>query len=137
MRHEAEDTVNAIIPDVATGGSPVGSHQFIDEFNLAYHCAVAQVLRREPEAVVTRARQNIARWIESDVYDEGERPSLFEWDKILDNSSVGELIAIITEDSDEGQRLRQSTPFAGVLSEDERRKILTDCERIAEKLEGD
>jgi hypothetical protein len=131
MRHEAEDTVNAIIPDVATGGSPVGSHQFIDEFNLAYHCAVAQILRREPEAVITRARQNIARWIQSDVYDEGERPSLFEWDKILVESSVEELIAIITEDSDEGQRLRQSTPFTGILPKQQRTAILADCEKRA------
>lgn len=129
MRHEAEDRGNAIIPDVATGGSPVGSHQFIDEFNLAYHRAVAQILRREPESVITRARQNIARWIESDVYDEGERPSLFEWDKILVESSVEELIAIITEDSDEGQRLRQSTPFTGILPKQQRTAILADCEK--------
>lgn len=123
--------MNAIIPDVATGGSPVGSHQFIDEFNLAYHYAVAQILRREPEAVITRARQNIARWIESDVYDEGEKPALFEWDKILVESSVEELIAIITDDSDEGQRLRQSTPFTGMLPKQQRTAILADCEKRA------
>jgi hypothetical protein len=107
--------------------SPVGSHQFIDEFNLAYHRMVVEVLRREPEAVILRARQNIARWIESDVYDEGEKSSLFEWDKILVESSVEELIAIINEDSDEGQRLRQSTPFAGVLPQQQRTEILNAC----------
>lgn len=126
-----EDTRGTFVLDVETGGSPVGSHQFIDEFNLAYHRAVAQVLHREPEAVISRARQNVARWIESNVFDEGERPSLFEWGKILDESSVEELIAIITEDSDEGQRLRQSTPFAGILPKQQRMKILVDCEKRA------
>ncbi len=131
MKHRTQDTVNAIIPDVATGGSPVGSHQFIDEFNLAYHRAVAEILRRESEAVILRARQNIARWIQSDVYDEGEKPALFEWDKILVESSVEELIAIITEASDEGQRLRQSTPFTGILSKQQRTAILADCVKRA------
>lgn len=92
---------------------------------------MAQVLRREPEAVILRARQNIARWIESDVFDKGERPALFEWDKILVESSIEELIAIITEDSDEGQRLRQSTPFTGILPKQQRTAILADCEKRA------
>jgi hypothetical protein len=98
---------------------------------------VAERLRREPEAVIKIARENLARWKASGVFDEGELMLLSEWEKILTEASVEELIAIITEDSDEGQRLRQSTPFTGVLSEDERRKILTDCARMAEELEGD
>lgn len=116
---------------------PLGSHQFIDYFALICHLAVAERLRREPEAVIKIARENLARWKASGVFDKGELLSLSEWEKILNEASVEELIAIMTEDSDEGQRLRQSTPFAGVLLEDERLKILTDCERMAEQLEGD
>jgi len=32
-------------------------------------------------------------------------------------------LEILTQDSDEGQRLRQSTPFSGVLSQQERLDI--------------
>ena len=127
---KSEETIEAI-PETAAALSPVGSHQFIDEFNLAYHRAVAEALRREPEAVVSRARQNIARWLQNDVYDDGEKGALSEWDKILAESSVEELIAVITEDSDEGQRLRQSTPFTGVLPAGRRREIRTDCAKRA------
>jgi hypothetical protein len=116
---------------------PLGSHQFIDYFALACHRAVAERLRREPETIIKIARENLARWKASGVFDKGEVLSLSEWEKILNESNVEELIAIITEDSDEGQRLRQSTPFAGVLSEDGRLKILADCVLMAEKLEGD
>lgn len=115
---------------------PLGSHQFIDYFALACHRAVAERLRHAPEVVVQTARENLARWMASGVFDKGEMRALSEWENILNESNVEELIAIITEDSDEGQRLRQSTPFAGVLSEDERLEILADCERMAEKLEG-
>jgi hypothetical protein len=127
---KAEETIEAI-PERTATLSPVGSHQFIDEFNLAYHRAVAEALRLEPETVVARARLNIARWLENNVYDDGEKGALFEWDKILAESSVEELIAIITEDSDEGQRRRQSTPFTGVLPANQRRDILSDCEKRA------
>ena len=127
---KAEENI-VVASEQATRLSPIGSHQYIDEFNLAYHRAVAEALRREPEAVVKRARQNIARWIENNVYDGGEKGALFEWDKILDESSIEELIAVITEDSDEGQRLRQSTPFTGVLPAEQRREILADCEKRA------
>lgn len=127
---EAKGTI-ITTPPTAAKLSPVGSHQFIDEFNLAYHRAVAEALLRDPEAVVSRARRNIARWLEGDVYDDGEKGALSEWDKILAESSVEELIAVITEDSDEGQRLRQSTPFTGVLPAERRREILTDCAKRA------
>jgi hypothetical protein len=36
----------------------------------------------------------------------GEMPALEEWREILDSSPVERLIGIITEESDEGQRLR-------------------------------
>jgi hypothetical protein len=39
------------------------------------------------------------------------------------------IAAILTADSDEGQRLRQSTPFPGVLSKEEREEIFARCEK--------
>jgi len=38
-------------------------------------------------------------------------------------NSLNEILEILTQNSDEGQRLRQSTPFSGVLSQQERLDI--------------
>jgi len=117
--------------DASAGAGTPGSHQFLDDFALAYHLAVAERLRERPDAVVERARQNLNRWLEGDAYGPGERQSVEEWRKILDGSDVGRLIRIITDTSDEGQRLRSSSPFVGTLTPEERLEILAACEQSA------
>jgi hypothetical protein len=116
---------------VSAGGGILGTHQFLDEFALAYHRAVAERLRERPGEVLTHARRNLDRWTRGGAFGPGEASSLEEWREILDRSGVGRLIEIITEDSEEGQRLRQSSPFAGAIPPDERREILAACEQRA------
>jgi hypothetical protein len=111
--------------------SSLGTHRFLDEFALAYHRAVAERLRREPQTVISHARQNLNRWIESAAFGDGEVQTLEEWQGILDGSDVDGLIEIITDISDEGQRLRSSSPFVGTLSPEKRMEILTACEQRA------
>jgi hypothetical protein len=111
--------------------SPLGSHAFLDEFVLAYHRAVAERLRAEPDAVLECAHRNLNRWTEGDAFGPGERISLEEWREILGEADVEHLIKIITDTSDEGQRLRSSSPFVGSLSPEERLEILTACEQRA------
>ena len=113
------------------GISPLGSHAFLDEFALAYHRAVAERLRAEPEAVLERARRNLNRWTESDTFGAGEQASLEEWRQILGEADVDGLIEIMTGTTDEGQRLRSSSPFVGALSPEERLEILAACEQRA------
>lgn len=110
----------------------LGTHQFLDALALAYHRAVAVRLRAAPESVVGLARENLARWLASDAFDSGTAASLREWLSILDGSTTEELLALITAETDEGQRLRQSSPFAGVLTEEERQEIMDACERAAD-----
>ena len=50
-------------------------------------------------------------------------PSLKEWERILASSGPEEILAILVEDSEAGARLRQSSPFVGVLSREERNAI--------------
>lgn len=113
------------------GNSSLGSHAFLDEFALAYHRAVAERLRTEPEAVLERARRNLNRWTEGAAFGAGEQASLEEWREILGEAAVNRLIEIMTETTDEGQRLRSSSPFVGVLSPEERLEILAACEQRA------
>lgn len=61
------------------------------------------------------AKANIARWS----HRNRDAPSLLrcydEWRELLD-LPVSEICAILTDDSDRGRRLRQNSPFPGVLS---------------------
>lgn len=109
----------------------MGTHRFLDEFALAYHRAVAERLRERPADVLAHARRNLDRWMRGEAFGPGEMSSLEEWLEILDGSGVDRLIEIITEDSEEGQRLRQSSPFAGAIPPDERLEILAACEQTA------
>ena len=120
---KTEETITTILGG-ETGVGPLGSHAFLDEFVLAYHRAVAERLRAEPEAVLEHARRNLSRWAEGDAFGAGEQVPLEEWQGILGEADVDRLIEIMTDASDEGQRLRSSSPFVGVLSPEERLEIL-------------
>ena len=97
---------------------------FIDLFNMMLHRAVAEKLRREPEKVLQIARENLKNWLKD------KNIALLEWQNILDTETPEKIIKIISQDTDEGQRLRSSSPFAGVLSEAEREKIWSECAEI-------
>jgi hypothetical protein len=125
---KTEEPVTAVL---GGGASPLGSHAFLDEFALAYHRAVAERLRARPEAILEHAWRNLKRWIEGDAFGPGEQASVEEWFEILDEECVDRLVEIMTDSSDEGQRLRSSSPFVGVLSPEERLEILAACEQRA------
>lgn len=110
------------MPTTAEQPIPMWSQQFLDKLALAYHRAIAARLLADPDEVLAVARDNLRRWLK--VHEgTGAAYALEEWLTLLDTKTVPELISIITEDSDEGQRLRSSTPFAGVLPEEERKEI--------------
>jgi hypothetical protein len=127
---ETKSTINAS-PSTPRIDAGLGSHAFVDTFALPYHLAVAERLRQRPARIVNHARQNLRRWIGENEMGGGQRLTLEEWQEILDSSSVERLIEIITEESDEGQRLRSSSPFVGVLTSKERLEILEACEQGA------
>ena len=127
---KTEEAITAVLEGGA-GASPLGSHAFLDEFALAYHRAVADRLRAEPSAVLEHARRNLDRWTEGDAFGPGDLAPLEEWRRILDEADMSRLIKIITDASDEGQRLRSSSPLVGALSPEERLEILAACEQRA------
>ncbi len=98
---------------------------FVDLFNLMLHRAVAERLRQDAKTVLQIARNNLNRWLKKN-----ENSALLEWRKILETHTPEEIIKIISQDTEEGQRLRSSSPFAGVLSDAERDKIWSECAEI-------
>jgi len=50
--------------------------------------------------------------------------ALAEWQHLLDSASPTELVALLRSPDADAVRLRQSSPFAGVLTRSERQAIL-------------
>ncbi|MBI4260434.1 MAG: helix-turn-helix domain-containing protein [Actinobacteria bacterium] len=84
--------------------------------------AVAGKLVLDPAGVLQRARKNLAHL--RSVHSGGaSRRWLDEWERLLDGPAEGVLDAL-SSPAPRSRELRQNSPFAGVLSEDERRKAL-------------
>ena len=89
-------------------------HEFTNEISLALGRRVATRLRQQPE-LLQIARENLDRWtrLNADV------PSLLrcyaEWRDILERP-LEEICGLLNSDREEACRLRQNSPFAGVLS---------------------
>jgi hypothetical protein len=85
--------------------------------NLAYHRAVAARLRKP---MVDEARHVVYRWREQGRID----PRYADrWEALL-TRPMPEIRRALVEDSQEADDLRQNSPFAGMVSEPERRRIL-------------
>ncbi len=85
---------------------------------------IASRLPAHPEWI-GRARQNLARWLET--ASNNARPTLLEWQAILDGP-FEDLIEGLIGDDERCRRLRQSSPFCGMISREERTQILLDSE---------
>ncbi|HMV48826.1 MAG TPA: hypothetical protein PLD20_19125 [Blastocatellia bacterium] len=118
----------ASIPDNI---APLGTHRFLDQLNLGYHRLVAAHLLADPDAVINQARSNLRRWLADYEPGSGDARAFEEWQHLLETLSVSELAKILIEDSDEGQRLRSSTPFRGILSSEERKELRSRYEKAA------
>lgn len=105
---------------------PVGSHQWIDLVDLKMCRRIAQKVRRDP-SLMRIPKNNLLRWKKKLGH---WPPALREWDKIIRTNSLPRVLEILTQDNDDGQRLRQSDPFVGVLSEAERRFFLKLNEQV-------
>lgn len=94
------------------------THQKIDERSLALAEAVVAKIEADPErAGLDRARRVCRRW-----YAREKAPAYREWMEIL-NRPWDEVKGKLLDRSEEGQRLRQSTPFCGILTPRERWRI--------------
>jgi hypothetical protein len=103
---------------------------FVDYYSLTLHRAIAEKMIRNGDNIVKIALGNIERWLKLDTYSGPEAAPLLEWKHILETSSIEEIRRIITADTDEGQRLRSSTPFTGVLTKSEREKYWSECAEV-------
>jgi hypothetical protein len=89
------------------------NHGNIDQVSLALGRRVAERLRRQPE-LLDLARANLARWSRRNASVVSLLRCYAEWQEIL-RLPVEQVCALLCAETDEAQRLRQNSPFAGAL----------------------
>jgi hypothetical protein len=106
----------------ATATPEPWSHPWLDQLGLCYHRAVAEKIRARPD-LLRIAIDNIDRWLSQNDYPSGPRKALLEWRGILVSASQNEIVERMLDPSEAGHQRRQNTPFAGILSDEERKQI--------------
>ena len=92
------------------------------------HQVIANILRRSPEQLL-----KVQRWIDSKLgdpgYSEQGKDALREWRPIIE-SGVSQVLQVLDDEGEEAVRLRQSSPFATLMPEEERLRILEKYEPL-------
>ena len=83
------------------------------------HCLAARKIEHNP-ALLDQVRRTLDVWRSR--YGDDTPRALDEWKAILRQPWPG-IAAFITDQGERAMRLRQSTPFAGVLSARERERV--------------
>jgi hypothetical protein len=91
---------------------------------LAYHRAIAE---RLDDQIVDEARRRLRRWSRAGRID---RRWSEVWERIL-ALPLPEIRSAISADSKRARELRQTSPFAGILTEQERRRLVKAVEERA------
>lgn len=84
-------------------------------------CARTVEIRRDP-ALLDQARDTLDRWMAIQPHNHAE-PYLIEWRVTIDQG-IDTTIALMTDPGEHATDLRQSAPFTGILTDDERRAFL-------------
>jgi antitoxin component of MazEF toxin-antitoxin module len=93
------------------------SHAALDELKRSLSLAV--IRRCTPQEIRAQSLANLHRW-----KTRGTWVSAYdEWTAILERGSDGELFAAMLGRDDQSNRLRQSMPYVGLLSQEEVKRI--------------
>ena len=107
--------------------SPGRSHEWIDQRSLALDRAIAQKLLRQPE-LLQCAKKTLQNWIKQRQPE--VPPVMLEWQEILDSWPLEKILGFLKSSEQEPTRLRQSSPFCGILTQNERAEIFQKYESL-------
>jgi hypothetical protein len=105
-------------------------HEIQDRASLEMARRIAAGLPEHPEWIEL-ARGNLDRWTRQNADALSLLRNYAEWRELL-GLPVEEICSLLTAETDEGQRLRQNSPFTGVLSAKEVWEIKERCRRDAQ-----
>ena len=106
-------------PSALVVSAPYSTHRLLEARSLAMHAVIAAKIMRDPD-LLAKPRENIERW--SRRFGKNPPRWIGQWQRVL-TRSYREIAALITDPSEQGAQLRQSSPFAGMLTTEERRRI--------------
>jgi transcriptional regulator with XRE-family HTH domain len=89
--------------------------------SLALHRVIAMRLLADPDVVLAKARRNLRRMRRANTDGSADR-WFHQWEHHLDGPLAGIVRVLVSHDED-ARDLRQVTPFAGVLTDEERRAV--------------
>jgi hypothetical protein len=89
-------------------------HELIDEISLELGRRTAARLRQQPELLQV-AHNNLARWSKHNAAAPALLHCYAEWRELL-KRPLEEICSVLTSDDENARRLRQNSPFAGVLN---------------------
>ena len=101
------------------------SHQWVDARDLAMARLIARKIRRNPK-LFQEAIDTLRHWKK---INKPVPEAILEWDRIFKKNSREKILQILTEDSEEGNRRRQSDPFCGILTYEESMRFLDEYEK--------
>ncbi|MGI8945024.1 MAG: hypothetical protein ACR2GL_02125 [Thermoleophilaceae bacterium] len=120
QRRPGPDALRSVLPSepgARRARSGPRDHRTAERRGRAYHQAVAA---RLDERLIREARERLAEWRRT----AGIHPVYAkQWEEVL-SQPPGEIARIVASDTPEARALRQSSPFAGALHENERRRII-------------
>jgi excisionase family DNA binding protein len=94
-----------------------------EEKSLRLHQALLTQMLAEPNAVIAKARDNLNRWTSMHRPD-GMTVRYFEqWRRVLD-AGLDAIVDVVNSPSQEARELRQNSPFAGILPDETRLRVL-------------
>lgn len=116
-RSSAEELASERIAPAPRRGGPAHGHGTAERRSRTYHAIVAE---RLDERTIEDARATVERLVA-----EGHiRESYAERWRTLLSRPLAEVASVISADTQDARDLRQNSPFAGVLNEQERRQII-------------
>ena len=106
-----------------SGVRPLRREQLV---SLWLHHVVAVRLVTEPSAVMDRARRNLDKLSKR---HPSAQPWIAAWLRVLEQGPAA-VLQVLTSQSEAATELRQNSPFAGAITQAERRKVLASVRRL-------
>lgn len=105
-------------------------HSHLDHRSLRFHELIAAEFVKDPVAVRQKAISTLKRWKKQGSWCTG----FSKWEKLLKRSSDQYILSIMLEKSDRGDALRQTSPFVGIISEEQRMAVIEEFRRMWEDM---
>lgn len=104
-------------------------HQVIEERSYEMHQIVAELLRRDPAKL-----EAVVGWLEQRLgdpdYSVHSKDALTEWLDLIHSRGLPGVLEKLADRSEDAFRMRHSSPFAVLMPQDERQRILRKYEAL-------